>query len=459
MEKNHIIVGGGLAGLFSAKVLVDRGASNIYIVEKSLRIGGLLQHKTFENPLGNGKVFHFDAGTHFVLSPKNTPICELIKEDIQDKDYYSFSGSLQEGHVLNGHFYKESGCAQIQAFPKKIQTTIVEELKLLHQSNNARGIAPNLESEIHARYGRAAAEHIYKPAYHKFTGLNIDKLHVSMGNYFAPSRLIIEDRENSRHLKENADWDWRIAFADCKDGDSDIIKYYPKHGGIGTWLNNMAASLKRKGVKFFTQTSLEEIKTENYEIGSVRLSSGQTLACEQLIWSIPSIFLATLTNTIVPSQKPIMRRIHLVHFIIDKKPVERPHWITIYDKNFQSYRVTLYDNFAPSDNDAYKITVEIISDNLVEDTAFFENSIFEELKTMKIVDRNSKKLWSNYDSKAAGFPVLSSEHFDIYCKQNEILEKKYSNLSIVGRRPDTGGGQLAIMNYIWENLSTPLRRV
>ena len=37
---SHIIVGGGLAGLFSAKVLIERGYSNIVIVEKSSNIGG-----------------------------------------------------------------------------------------------------------------------------------------------------------------------------------------------------------------------------------------------------------------------------------------------------------------------------------------------------------------------------------------------------------------------------------
>jgi len=39
----HVIVGGGLAGLFVAKRLLNKGTKKIIIIEKNKNLGGLLK--------------------------------------------------------------------------------------------------------------------------------------------------------------------------------------------------------------------------------------------------------------------------------------------------------------------------------------------------------------------------------------------------------------------------------
>ncbi|MGH1403785.1 MAG: FAD-dependent oxidoreductase [Alphaproteobacteria bacterium] len=450
----HIIVGGGLAGLFSAKVLLDRGCSDIYIIEKSDDVGGLLQHITVKDPLNDGRNFVFDHGTHFVLEPNHPDIRRLMREDLDPVDYHSFTESLQEAHVLNGKLYEQSGCASLSVFSEDIQNNIKNELHELRNGAADEGVVENFRDECLRRYGQTATDLIYAPAYKKFAGLDLEDLDVFMANFFAPGRLIAFDRQESIDLKEkDADWDWRIAYADCEDSTSDITKYYPKVGGIGRWLQAVSDDLKARGVRILTNTTITDMQSNGSEIEGVTLSSGETLSCAQLVWSLPSIFLAMQTNTPVPSQKPIMRQVSLVHLLVDEKPIERPHWVTVYDEKLLSYRITLYDNFAPSDEGAYRITVEILHGaEFQEDQDALEDQIFEELKDLGILSKTSCKLWSGSSKKPDGFPILSSSHKQTYIEQTQILEQKYENIAIVGRRPDTGGGQLAVMTYIWDNL-------
>lgn len=450
-KDSYVIIGGGLAGLFSAKVLLNRGCKNIYIIEKSSETGGLLQHTTVKNPLGDSRDFSFDYGTHFVLEPQDPHIKKLIQEDINQQEYHIYQGSLQEAHVLNGQLYEQSGCANISALSADKQTQIKKELKHLHHQNTPSNIL-TFKDECLQRYGNTATKEIYAPAYSKFTGMHLKNLTLSMGSFFAPSRLIINDKKTSKELKEDPDWDWRIAYTDCKDGTSDIVKYYPKQKGIGHWLNKVADNLIKQGVTILTHTTVERLETEESQLKKVHLSNGEVLNCKQLIWSLPAVFLAMLTKTDVPSQKPLMRQVLAINILTDKKPIERPYWITVYDEKIKSYRITLYDNFAPAYSDVYQITVEVLHGGDCAAGDELEQEIFNELKSMKIIDQSAQKLWSHSLNKPEGFPVLSSSHLETYIQQHNILEKKYHNLEIVGRRPDTGGGQIAIMDYIWKNI-------
>ena len=451
MQSAHIIVGGGLAGLFSARVLIERGYSSIVVVEKSPKAGGLLQHIVIENPLEDGRNFCFDQGTHFVLEPNDPNLRQLMQADISLEEYTSFNGSLQEAHILNGRLYQQSGCPFTGSLNSEIQQQIKDELEALHQAPKSSQKSENFYEECIKRYGHTATDIIYKPAYEKFTGMALNALDVSMGNFFAPGRLIVDDQENSIALKKDPDWDWRIAFSDCNDSASDIVKYYPRTGGIGYWLETMTLNLQKNGVRILTDTTIDQIETEDVYIKNITLSSGEKLECEKLIWSLPAIFLAIQTSTDVPSKKPVMRQVSLVHLLLDRRPIERPHWITVYDQNLLSYRITLYDNFTSSHHDVSRITVEILHDGELNKEGL-EDKVFAELKTLGIVPPDTQKLWAGRANKPQGFPVLSASHRQTYIKQNQILEQTYNNLVIVGRRPDTGGGQLDIMNHIWNTL-------
>ena len=148
----------------------------------------------------------------------------------------------------------------------------------------------------------------------------------------------------------------------------------------------------------------------------------------------------------------------IINFLIDKRPISRPYWVTVYDPSLLSFRVTLYDNFIKSSHKqkVHKITVEILHDGTFHGTQAEQNKIFKELKTMKIIPLNTNMLWSGSANKSEGFPILTPTLIETTMKQIEILEKFIYNLSIIGRRIDKHSGQVAVMKNVYETISNRL---
>ena len=452
---SHIIIGGGLNGLFIAKALVKKGVKNIILIEKGKQLGGVLKSETITNPNNSDEKITFDFGIHFVLTPKNSIINDLILEDINISEYNKFDNSLMEGHVINHKLYDKSGCPNLSNFSKSNKNKIENELGILNKkTTKEQGFLDktykkpeNLLEYFFNRYGKKATELIYQPSYEKFTGLKLDNLNISNKNLFVPSRLIAFDREKSKKLKNNASWDWRIAFSDCNDSESQISKYYPKSGGIYKWVEDIRNNLLSKGVKIYLETEIEDLQILDKQINYIYLSSGEKIKCEKLYWTIPSFDFLRLAKVNYKSIKPHLRKITVVHFLINKQPVKRPFWINFYDKDFISYRATLYDNFSTKNSKFFRISVEVIKD-LSEKIINLESKVFDELVASEIIPQDSKKIWSTVSFNSAVLPIYSTENKKTVSNQYNLLEKQFENLILIGNRPDKKGGQLEILNQI-----------
>lgn len=450
---SNIIIGGGLTGLFIAKSLLKKNAKNIIIVEKSNKSGGLLKSEKFEFSSNNSENYFFDLGTHFVLSPKDQALYNFILEDINEIEYYRYEKSLLEGHVINNRLNDKSGCADVKSFSKQIQKSIENEILILNKKfNNVPEEeifkdVKNLNDYFLLRYGKNATKNIFNPSYEKFTGLKSENLNVDNKFLFAPERLILYDRKKSKTLKNNPNWDFRIAFSDCMDSDSDIIKFYPKFGGINKWIKDLEKNLSKKGVKFLFNSEIKDIYVTKDKINSIKLSNKKRISCENLYWTIPAVGLTNLIGIKTSKVNLTFRKIIFVHYLVDKRPTNRPYWIVLYDKKFLSYRVTLYDNFAPSGNSLYRITVEVIK-NVDENLGEIENKIFNELKTSTIIPNNTKKIWSTISHNSPIIPIYKPENIKPIIENYSLINDTYNNLHLVGNKPDGGHGQINIIKQI-----------
>jgi len=449
----YVIVGAGLAGLFAARTLHHFGIQDIHIIEKSNSVGGLLQSTIAVSPLGDGVDYNFDIGTHFVLSTAQPEIDCVLSRDIRSEDYYEYHNSLQEGHFINGKLYERSGCINIAHFVEKIQSQIKSEI-CRRVENNSDEIQDFLSDTCVEKYGVTATALIYDPIFRKLTGQPCKALSSKMETTLFPSRLIIDDRAQSKILKKAPAWDKRIAFADCSDGSSDILKRYPKHGGIGKWLCSMAKNLVGDGIQIHTDCRVSAINEIQGTLKSISLSKGPTIDCGHLIWTLPPTFLALTANIEVPSLRPSIRNVCIINFLVDQRPIGRPYWINVYDAKFFTYRVTVYGNFAKyeSGTEAYKVTVEVLHDGSFAGSREDQDVILEELRTMGIVPKNCRALWSDAGNASQGFPILTPTIIKTTLRQIEILEGHFKNVSMVGRRPDRGHGQIPVVMDIYETI-------
>lgn len=453
MEKAHIIAGGGLAGLFAARVLVNNGVSHIYVIERDSEIGGLMQSVRVKNPKNSNAICSFDYGTHFILNPAKSAVYETVRHDLENIEYDVFKDSLPEASYINGALYKNSGCANATLFSEDIQEQILNEMEQLKQAAHSNQETPKtLQQVLQKKYGDTAIANIYAPAYKKMAGLGPEELDPLTENSFFPSRLILKDNETSKQLKQDPFWDTRLAYTSYKDSTSPIEKYYPKSGGVGIWLETMAKNLESEGVTILRNTSIERLKTESNQVTEVTLNTNESISCESLVWTLPPIFLCHMTDTTARSERPRMRSVAILHYLIDQKPLIDEFWVTVYDPNMLSYRITLYDNFTTTEHQQHQISVEILHDGEFNGDEADQAKIFDELKRMRVIAEDAAAVLSLSTNKPNGFPVLTPSLKDAQIEQLSALETKFDNIYIVGRRPDGGHGQLSVMSNIYERL-------
>lgn len=448
----NIIVGGGLAGLFAAKFL-SRNNKNVVIVEHAPRLGGLMNSVSLQDPEGDS--YDFDLGTHFLLMTGHEEIDCLIENDMDLEEWQIFKDSLHEGHVFNNSYYENSGCLNAKSLPQSLFDRGVEELTSLAKQNKTTQEPENLYTALLERYGQVFADNIYVPSFEKFSGMHPKELSPSFETTFGPGRIIISDREGSIKLKKDPAMDWRVAYADHRDGASDIVKRYPKKGGIGKWVQNIQNSLEKQGVRILTNASINSFEYEEGMVKTVELSTAESVKCERLIWSAPPLLLAKQLKIDVPSTPPKFRSVTLLHFLIDEKPVSKAHWVNVHDPNLKSFRVTFYDNFQSQiDRKLYRITVEILHepDDTLGDIDTLKNTVFEELQNIELLSKTTKHIKTDHQTLKMGFPVMSPNAEDIWRQQFRILEEKLSNTLFIGRHPDIGFKQIPIITSTYDKL-------
>lgn len=459
VDDSIIIAGGGIAGLFAASVLLEKGFDNITIVERGDVVGGLLKSKIYPSPLGDMVPYSFDYGTHFVIKTGNENIDRVLDLDINEQEYYQYSNSLPEGQYINSKLYCDSGCANATLFSSEVFEKIESEISDLIKNQQPK-CGDNLKELFLSKYGETATKNIYEPALEKFTGQNIEGLDTITETAFNSSRIILKGRQSSKKLKESSGWDDVVAYAHYLDGRSAIKKYYPKESGVDLWVKKIEARLILGGVRMLKLSEIETLYVDKKRIKTVKLGDKGNIDCDYLIWTLPPIFLSKMTDIKVPSRPPVFRSVSIINIITDTMPVKGPYWFTIYDPDIRSFRVTVYDNFTNKGSGRkYRLSVEVLHNNDFKGSAADQKSIFHELKTMNILPDDALLLWSCHELIPVGFPILKSGDVEIYEQQIDVLQQSLENLYIVNRYRNGSQGQSAIMQNIYDGINSLFRKV
>jgi len=422
------------------------GIKNITIVEKSAELGGLLKSISIQDPIDDGQDYVFDYGTHFILKTGDPEIDTILDSDLSSDSFHTYKDSLPEGQFLNGQLYPHSGCANATLFSQDVYDGIYKGIaERTEQKGAANG--NNLNDVIVTKYGQAVADNIYGPALQKFTGAALEDLDPSLESAFTSGRVILFDREKSIEQKQKPEWDNVIAYAHYEDGTSSFLKHYPKQGGVELWITEMIDDLRNAGVRILTKCEITSVELINNKIQNITLSNEEQIQTDLLLWTIPAVFASRLLDIQMPSAPPKMRSVSVVNIITDKKPIAGPYWITVYDSAKTSFRVTLYDNYQPSDLKS-RISVEVLHEKGHVFDDCFEQNIFDELKEMKIIDNDASLLWCNTALIPNGFSVSSPGDLEIYNKQEDHIHSSVQNMHVVSRYRSGHHGQISIMKNI-----------
>ena len=436
--KNAVIVGGGIAGLFAGLVLARAGKHLIHLVERDARMGGLLRSTQYGDRLS------YDTGIHYAVETGNPKIDSILFEGMTEDKWHIFATSLPQGNVFGGRLNRDSGCIDARMLAADLQARgLVEMLDGQATSDDI----PHLAEEFGAEYGPTYTEHIYRPVMRKLAGHELEQLAPGAHGSFDISRLIVVPSRAAKRLKTLPEYDKCIAYTKTLDGRSTIQKFYPRSGGIGMWPELLTRRLADAGARIHTATTIDAVTADNRRITSVTFSDGQVLPCDLLVWTVPLPMLARALGIGISGAAPVFRHVLLLHFLFSKVVMPDLHWISIYDEEMISYRVTLYDNIAPGNDDCgSRVTVETLWSEYPKNIEKIARRVGGELGDLGFVDDARSGEFMGHEWIANAFPLQLAGRRPQAPAPNAIDE--LTNLVAAGRGTGTTFSQPEILEVV-----------
>jgi protoporphyrinogen oxidase len=422
--KNYCVVGGGISGILSALILSRERNNNVYLIEKEGELGGLLRSITDE------KGYEFDFGTHLLAKTNHLPVDELVFSEIKSSEWNELP-VLKNGNYFRGHLNQASPFVDSRLLDKKIYEKGTAELL---KTSDTQDTYANLKEQLENFVGPTFTDNLYRPILQKFYGTGLEDLAPNCHLLIGPARLIAFTPEETRTYKRQPRLDKKIAFHSFLENPNPTISYYPKNSGINLWVHGLIKKLQSQGVNILCGRNIVKLNHHEKVISSLELDDGKKIQCDNVIWTIAPFLLLRLADIYLSSlYKSEKVFTNICHFTSNKKPTTDLHYLTCFDSDLSTFRVTLYDNFQEKKSfHKWRVTVEAITTE-INDIIILADKLKEELITMKIFSFDTVLELVDVQTQANGFPRPTKKFQEQSTAQLEIISSSFHNLILTGK--------------------------
>ncbi|MFF2178498.1 NAD(P)-binding protein [Lysinibacillus sp. NPDC058147] len=427
MDDEVVIVGGGIVGIFSALFLADK-YKNIYLIENTDRVGGLLNSKEFEG-------IEFDYGTHIVN--------ETMIKEIDDILYTDFGEEWREiqtfnpGNITFGELYKDSSYPYIINMEEGYENGLIE---LLSSKEKVSNLDQDLYSYLIKIFGTTYTNKVFRPIFKKLLNLELENLTTDVFKTFDVKRLIVGDEFLTKELKKSEIYDSKIAYPQYQTGSSLNKKYYPNNGeGIGLWIKFLTEKLKEKNVKVLTNTAAIDLllqEESRITIKNFKNDITNVISPKLIVWTAPFNNFLNVTKEKVNMPSLNFRNTLLMHFIFEKPFISENHYITCWDNSFSFFRVTLYPNVSQN-KDVNKCTIEIFFDSDEELEKLTFDFILQELIKAKIIGQDNIVEKQYKEVLYRSFPIIDKKYVQTVKQNEELINTIPNNIKFLGKGKGT----------------------
>jgi phytoene dehydrogenase-like protein len=448
MNKEVLIVGGGIAGLTAALVLAGQGHS-VKLLESALELGGLLRSHA------RGKWGDFDHGTHVFSETGVAGLDAILFSGLRGSPDWIGHEHCTQDIFFSGH-RRRSSFLDVRFLGHAVHERAWREVQALPPPNRE---SANLSESVAAAYGPTLEQHVFGPLMHKMFGARLEELSADAAQLFGLRRLILGTAEITRELKAAHPWnDARLAFHQLAEGASSTRHFYPTDRGIGLWVEQATARLLSLGVEIMTgiQAFKLELDANGRQVTAIVLSDERRLPCDLLIWSAPAFHLLKLAGLPMPAgvSPPRHRRAMIVDLVLDRPLNSHSHYLTCYEPALRTFRVTNYGALQNAfDRAPAKVTMEVLTDadgggNITPD------DLLSELVAMDLVPADSKILDAWLDGVNHGFPVLTPGFKRDAIAVGDVITSQLENVLLGGR----AGGRVFFMKDVLVDMHEQLRK-
>ena len=382
--KKAIVIGSGLAGIISTKILENNGYK-VTIIENSNSIGGLISSIKIKNNF-------FDHGAHMLQETNNKKINKYLLKDIEKNCFkYKF---LPQEHFFNKKWYLKSSFLNLQHLNKKEYNQIFKQI-LSQNNKKIKNIFKNEEERCLKIYGNKLTKDIIAPLLKKYTNKRLSALPVFTKEKFNLSRFIIANKIQTNKLKKNILLDKILAFNSYKQGVTERKNFYPKKQGINFFIKLFLNKKSLKNINIYTNQKVKSIKIKQDKFLSLTTDK-KKIDSDILIWTGSVDVLENLINSkklTINDKNKIYWSFY--HFISKKKLRKKVFYSYFYDQKIPIYRITHYDNFQIKNHKNYRFTVENISGR--KNNECIEKEVIKSLSDLKLIkNKNEIKLLKKY---------------------------------------------------------------
>jgi protoporphyrinogen oxidase len=450
-EKNIIVVGGGLSGLFSALVISDQYSDcKVHVIEREKSFGGI-HSSIYDSQLG-----WLDIGMHTISDCGVDEIDRHIREVMDNQDWNILGGNYRDisGIFHGGVLHQDSPYIDIRDLPADIQRECMADFLLqLGEKNFSVEESETAHDYFVNRFGRSITDRVIEPILKKLWNTNGNNLSAMASRSVLMDRIRLFDSDAMQDMMRSNLLRSRVAFPKQMELPAHyrakLNSYYPKTFGMIHLVQAIERKLLGRGVKLYNRAELSQIQIGHNNIKSLSVKRGNELLVidniKMLHWSIPVQNIASKLGIEFPFEKLDSPNAQvLVYLLLNQKPnIGDLYYFYCLDSGYQTYRVTSFASYCPNarrSDGAYPICVELHFNPLPNRSqSDYAALAIKELIEFGVFDNADDVVCSKVEILKTGFPILTLNNIRMFADiRNQVESRRIENLVVAGQAPDRG---------------------
>ena len=226
-DKNIIIIGGGIPGIFSALFTAKNYPdSNIFLIESENLIGGLY------NSINDSEGGVFDKGMHLYYETCNEEIDSIIRNCLKENEWHYLKDNYKDiaGVYYNGKLETNTPYLHINQVNKDHLKDCLSDF-FLSLENEAPSFKTcnSVREFLEKRFGYSLTEELFEPVIQKLWRNHSSNLHATTTRLVLMDRISIFSEKATKDLMKSNRLKSRVAFPDQMKLD---LSYRNKQAGL-----------------------------------------------------------------------------------------------------------------------------------------------------------------------------------------------------------------------------------
>lgn len=450
-NRNAVIVGGGLSGLFSALLLSDLEPTlQVHVVEKDATLGG--GHGSFFDPVGGC----FDHGMHLMFDSLVPEVDRYLGELQSEQDWIVLTGNRKDiaGIYHGGRLQENSPYIDLRLLPDGVRRdSVAGLLATIGELPPRPDECASTDEFFRRRFGAPIADHVVEPVLRKLWRHSGRELAAIASRIVLMDRVLVFDAQTMSDLMKADRVRARIGFPSQMELPLHYRNaqrgYYPRKYGMYRVIEALAGKLAARGVKLHTRTEVSGLDLSGDEIRQARLAGpdGEAVLDDVrlLHWTIPLFGLAPRLGLELPALRfdAPLPQVHC-YFLLKQPPrMGELYSFYCFDAGYATFRVTSYASYCPDarrPDGSWPVCVELHFDpgSRIDEAAAAQLAA-EELQRMGIIASLEEIAFRRAVPARIGFPTLTHGNAANLARVREIVEgRNVRNLLTAGFAPERG---------------------